>query len=299
MKEVLLSTRFTKMSLFITILFAFGLLADKKSVRFLDLSGNPLAAGIDFQGQNILIASTNSSFMLDLSDFPQLKKKEHVEIFLNNRICYSGKIPQSGKLVCLFGVLCLDYDSYRQEKLEKKDNVDYPPTGKKNVEQIMSYDKSVPADNENQLSGQPRTNYIDFERKDEGLTSEAARDSMIMVVQDEKSDFIEIPDLLFDFNKATLSVEAQKDLEVLQGYFQKPYKKIIVRGYTDDLGKREYNQKLSRERASAVVSYLHHQFNIREALMDVVGLGASDPVADNSSPEGRKRNRRVTIEILK
>jgi outer membrane protein OmpA-like peptidoglycan-associated protein len=75
-----------------------------------------------------------------------------------------------------------------------------------------------------------------------------------------------------------------------------PALKLRVEGYTDSRGTEEFNQKLSEERANIVRSYLVAQ-GVKTDSIDAVGLGPSTPVADNSTPDGRRKNRRVEIIV--
>ena len=68
---------------------------------------------------------------------------------------------------------------------------------------------------------------------------------------------------------------------------------ITVIGHTDSEGSESYNQALSERRAYAVAAILEQY----TGNLEVYGRGELDPVADNSTPEGRARNRRVEIEI--
>jgi outer membrane protein OmpA-like peptidoglycan-associated protein len=71
---------------------------------------------------------------------------------------------------------------------------------------------------------------------------------------------------------------------------------VMIRGHTDILGSKEYNQILSLKRANGVRYFLKNH-GIPEAKMQVQGKGEDDPAADNSTDEGRALNRRITIEI--
>lgn len=71
-----------------------------------------------------------------------------------------------------------------------------------------------------------------------------------------------------------------------------------VAGYTDSLGGSDTNQKLSQQRADAVVSYLKNDLFIGDARLSAVGYGESNPIADNATPEGRAKNRRVELQML-
>ncbi|RLE18638.1 MAG: OmpA family protein, partial [Actinobacteria bacterium] len=73
---------------------------------------------------------------------------------------------------------------------------------------------------------------------------------------------------------------------------------IRVEGYTDSSGAPEYNLKLSEQRAAAVVSFMSEQ-GINPRRSSSVGFGIKKPIADNSSAEGRKKNRRVEIVLTR
>jgi OmpA-OmpF porin, OOP family len=67
-----------------------------------------------------------------------------------------------------------------------------------------------------------------------------------------------------------------------------------IEGYTDATHNPEYNQKLSERRATAVRDYLLSK-GVGDDQMKVVGYGESNPIADNSTKEGRALNRRVVM----
>jgi outer membrane protein OmpA-like peptidoglycan-associated protein len=72
---------------------------------------------------------------------------------------------------------------------------------------------------------------------------------------------------------------------------------IVVAGHTDSTGSDAYNQKLSEDRARSVSSYLMTR-NIASARFETVGFGERNPIADNSTKEGRALNRRVELTLL-
>ena len=73
--------------------------------------------------------------------------------------------------------------------------------------------------------------------------------------------------------------------------------RIRIEGQTDDVGTSAYNQKLSSDRANAVLKYLVNN-GISSDRLVAVGKGASVPIATNDDEEGRKINRRVEIVFL-
>lgn len=74
--------------------------------------------------------------------------------------------------------------------------------------------------------------------------------------------------------------------------------KVIVEGHTDSRGSSEINQKLSQERANAVMEYLIANMGIPRDRIQAKGYGESRPVATNKTPEGRAKNRRIDIVII-
>ena len=72
---------------------------------------------------------------------------------------------------------------------------------------------------------------------------------------------------------------------------------IVVAGYTDSKGSDAYNQTLSEGRARSVANYLMTK-KVVAARFETVGFGEKNPVADNSTEEGRTLNRRVELTLL-
>lgn len=72
---------------------------------------------------------------------------------------------------------------------------------------------------------------------------------------------------------------------------------MIVEGHTDEVGSTEANQRLSEERARAVVAYITDK-GIDPGKFEVIGKGETDPVAPNDTPEGRQQNRRIEVQLV-
>ena len=108
---------------------------------------------------------------------------------------------------------------------------------------------------------------------------------------------VNMGDVLFDFGKYDLRSEAREKLARLSGIvLGHPGLNLAVEGYTDNVGTDEINMTLSQKRAEAVRSYLLEQ-GLADANVTAQGLGKSSPVADNSTPAGRQKNRRVEIVV--
>lgn len=103
----------------------------------------------------------------------------------------------------------------------------------------------------------------------------------------------------FDFDKAELKEESYPDLDNAIEFLQeKPDVIILIGGYTDNVGDKNFNVKLSSDRAAAVSKYLISN-GIDKSRITTKGFGEENPVAPNTSDENRARNRRVEVKVLK
>lgn len=117
----------------------------------------------------------------------------------------------------------------------------------------------------------------------------------IAVVQEVADKIIE--NLIFDFDDATIDREYHEDLdELAQQLTQNKALRLSIAGHTDDIGSREYNERLSQERADAVKQYLVEQ-GVSEDRITTSALGQQEPVATNETDAGRQLNRRVKIVV--
>lgn len=126
------------------------------------------------------------------------------------------------------------------------------------------------------------------------------RDALSVVVEVRETArglIVNLPDILFDFNKATLKPEARERLSKVCGILMVAGNyPLSIEGHTDSVGSDEYNQKLSEERAASVRQYLG-SCGLRSDLLTSRGFGEGQPVASNETADGRQQNRRVEIVI--
>jgi outer membrane protein OmpA-like peptidoglycan-associated protein len=107
----------------------------------------------------------------------------------------------------------------------------------------------------------------------------------------------EIGGVQFATGAATLTAPARESLARFAGIVASyPDLKLKVEGHTDSTGSEQTNEVLSQRRALAVRDYLVQQ-RVPASNIDAEGLAAAHPIADNDTPEGRARNRRVEIAI--
>lgn len=103
--------------------------------------------------------------------------------------------------------------------------------------------------------------------------------------------------ILFATNSSTLSSESKTALKDFATKMKDlPDTDFTIQGHTDNTGTREVNEKISLERAQAVSKYLQ-SCSIQASRLSEVGLAFDVPVADNSTADGRRQNRRVEIYI--
>ena len=145
------------------------------------------------------------------------------------------------------------------------------------------------------LNGELETALADYQKKEQVLL-EKIDDKSVITVSDA---------MLFQSGGVNLTDQAKDVLdrigEVLSRY---PDREIRVAGHTDNVGiglefqsRFKSNWELSTARASSVLHYLSSKHNIPPDHIAAVGYGEFRPTGDNSTPEGRKSNRRVVIEV--
>jgi len=105
--------------------------------------------------------------------------------------------------------------------------------------------------------------------------------------------------VFFKTNSSELEQRSFKELTELADWLNSnSNQKIMIKGHTDNQGSDSYNNQLSNQRAKSVLDFLLKK-NVRPIQLDSQGFGSSVPVADNSTKEGRSKNRRVEFEIIK
>ena len=117
-------------------------------------------------------------------------------------------------------------------------------------------------------------------------------DNGIVVTFDENSG------VYFDTNKSNVNSKSQETLNKLSNVFAEfPDTNILVVGHTDSSGKDDYNMSLSQKRATSVTSYLVNK-GLQSTRFTTHWYGETQPKYDNSTAEGRAKNRRVNVAIV-
>ncbi|WP_016954761.1 OmpA family protein [Catenovulum agarivorans] len=104
--------------------------------------------------------------------------------------------------------------------------------------------------------------------------------------------------ITFPNNSSVIPAEYDSEMKKVADFLrQYPDTSVQLVGHTDSTGSAAYNQMLSEKRAARVAAHLINKFGVDSARVTSKGEGESSPIADNSTAEGRKQNRRVTAEI--
>lgn len=120
-----------------------------------------------------------------------------------------------------------------------------------------------------------------------------------LIIQIEPSKTYTLKNVFFDTGKATLKKESYIALNDLVEILKiKNTMEIEIAGHTDNVGTIESNIKLSKERANSVRNYLIKK-GITANRIIAKGYGETQAVADNLTPQGRKKNRRTEVRIIK
>jgi outer membrane protein OmpA-like peptidoglycan-associated protein/tetratricopeptide (TPR) repeat protein len=107
-----------------------------------------------------------------------------------------------------------------------------------------------------------------------------------------------LKNIFFEFGKSTLKSESFAELNnVIKLLQNNETLRIEISGHTDNIGTYKYNKKLSEDRAKAVVDYLVKK-GIKPDRLTYKGYAFDQPVAPNTTEEGRAKNRRVEFKVL-
>lgn len=115
----------------------------------------------------------------------------------------------------------------------------------------------------------------------------------------DKETWFSFDRILFETDKAELKPESMDQIKSISAIMKAfPNVELKIGGYTDDTGDPKFNQKLSNERAAAVMNAIIATGISSERLASE-GYGAKHPVAENSTEEGRAKNRRIDVRVTK
>ena len=108
-----------------------------------------------------------------------------------------------------------------------------------------------------------------------------------------------LQNIFFEVDKYELQTKSMTQLEKIHRFMtENPSVKIEISGHTDNSGTPAYNLSLSQKRAQSVYDYLVAH-GVQPGRLLAKGYGADQPIADNSTEEGRQQNRRIEFKVLR
>jgi len=105
--------------------------------------------------------------------------------------------------------------------------------------------------------------------------------------------------LNFDFDKSFVKPQYDEMLTNLKEFITKNDYEVTIVGHTDYIASNAYNMKLSKRRAEAVKAKLIELGLDPSRIVETIARGEEEPIADNSTTEGRAKNRRVEFKLVK
>lgn len=141
---------------------------------------------------------------------------------------------------------------------------------------------------------------------DDGPTAPATEDELTALFTEDEAVLtgdasawnLRLVGVTFAANSATMTEDPEAVLDKFAQVFALfPAADYSVEGHTDSRGSQAYNLTLSEHRAEAVVEYLQARFEPRPGSIVAVGHGETQPIASNSTAEGRFMNRRIEVII--
>lgn len=114
----------------------------------------------------------------------------------------------------------------------------------------------------------------------------------------EVGNNVVLRNIFFDMDQYQVKRRSQSELDRLATLLKEnPTIELEISGHTDNTGSKEHNQKLSEQRANAVVDYLAN-LGVDKARLEAKGYGPDVPIASNESKEGRALNRRTEFKVI-
>ena len=137
--------------------------------------------------------------------------------------------------------------------------------------------------------------FIDTKDRPEPIGMRDPQEEMARIVK--RIEDGELPKIHFEFDSDNILLESHPTLDAVADLlFANSHLKLMVLAHTCSLGTEQYNLDLSQRRAKSVKTYLVKR-GIAPPSIRYRGLGYSMPIADNSTEEGRSKNRRVDFRV--
>jgi len=120
----------------------------------------------------------------------------------------------------------------------------------------------------------------------------------VVTTTETKLAGLKVDNINFAFNESELSAKDQSELDALAAFMKEHANAYtVIAGYTDNVGKEDYNEGLSRRRTEMVAGYLKTKHAIDDSRIVLLWYGSDNPLVPNDTPENRAKNRRVEVNV--
>ncbi|HEY5850273.1 MAG TPA: OmpA family protein [Lysobacter sp.] len=120
----------------------------------------------------------------------------------------------------------------------------------------------------------------------------------VVTTTDTKIVGLKVDNINFAFNETALADKDKAELDKVAEFMKdKPKSYAVIAGYTDNVGTRDYNERLSRDRAQMVGRYLTEKHGIDHSRMVLFWYGPKNPIVANDTPQNQAKNRRVEMNV--
>lgn len=224
------------------------------------------------EAQNVLFVNLEATYEFGLSDTYSSDEKDGkaIDVVNGSKYKFDGTRKMSG--FGLQATIGIPFSAFKRSRGSAP--VYVPPTP---VQPVRTVEKPKRA----------RSCYTLEEINDMIARNESVRGKTICAISD----------INFDFGKSTIQKGSYPYLNQLAQTIIRTHSSIEVKGHTDNIGTDEFNMKLSKERALAVMKYLI-KCGVSKDKISYSYYGASQPLESNDTEEGRTMNRRVEFDIL-
>ena len=144
---------------------------------------------------------------------------------------------------------------------------------------------------------------LDSQAVMEQIKKDIDAETSIKVIKSDRGIVIRLNDtMLFDPGSAIIKQDAMATLQKIAGSLEKFKNPIVIEGHTDSMPIRNErypsNWELSTARATNIIKYLTDTYKFPPSRLSAVGYGEYMPIEQNTTPQGRAKNRRVDIIVL-
>ncbi|WP_457096070.1 OmpA family protein [Lysobacter sp. P5_B9] len=143
----------------------------------------------------------------------------------------------------------------------------------------------------------PLADFVNRPEYTSGALYDVKVTDQVVTSTDTKIVGLKVDDINFATNKTALAAEDKADLDKVAEFMKdKPKSYAKIAGYTDNVGSRDHNEGLSRDRAKMVASYLKSR-GVDDSRMMLFWYGPTNPKVANDSPANQAMNRRVELAV--